>query len=202
MKPSELIKNKIPYNKGLYNIMPIENIPSVLMNGILSNNLAKSIYHKSVAMNVIQDKRSKVKIPNGLELHDYANLYFDARNPMLFKRKSEDIVVLKIDLSVLDLPDVIVSDQNASSEYARFYEPIEAINKLPYGLIYAKDWTDADVFQYFRKKSTKCSEVLVPNKIDPDYIIAAAVKNEKDMERLISLGFIKRIYIQPDLFFM
>lgn len=202
MKPSELIKTKIPYNRGFYNIMPIENIPSVLKNGILSNNLAKRIDHKSVAMNIIQNKRDKVKIPNGLELHDYANLYFDARNPMMYKRKSEDIVVLKIDLSVLDLPDVIVSDQNASSEYARFYEPIDAIGHLPYGLIYAKDWTDSDIFQYYRKKSIKCSEVLVPNKIEPDYIIAAAVKNEKDKESITLLGFDRKIYIQPDIFFM
>ena len=202
MKPSELIKSKISYNKGLYNIMPIANIQSVMVNGILSNNIAKSIVHRSVAMNVIQEKRESIIIPNGLKLHDYANLYFDARNPMMFKRKHEAIVVLKIDLRIIDLPDVIISDRNASSEYARFYEPIEAINNLDYSMIYARDWKDLDLFEYYKKKSMKCAEVLVPHKIDPCYIIAAAVKNDDDKIRLLESGFNKTVYVQPDLFFM
>ena len=54
---------------------------------------AKSIKHSSVAMSEIQGRRDLVMVPNGRSLHEYANLYFDPRNPMMFKRRNEDICV-------------------------------------------------------------------------------------------------------------
>ena len=41
----------------------------------------------------IQGRRDLVMVPNGRSLHEYANLYFDQRNPMMFKRRNEDICV-------------------------------------------------------------------------------------------------------------
>ena len=95
-------------------------------------------------MNEVQSIRDKIQVPGGLMLHQYANLYFDSRNPMMYKRKNEDICVLKISDSVLELADVIISDMNASSQYARFYEPSVGIEKLDYYMIYAESWTDND----------------------------------------------------------
>lgn len=181
--------------------MPIANLSSVLINGILSNAESDRICHTSVAMAEIQLKRENVQIPNGLKLHDYANLYFDARNPMMYKRKEEDICVLKIAPEILDLPDVVISDQNASSKYVRFYEPFSAFDELDYNLIYAYVWKDENSFVYYKKKSAKCAEVLVPNRIPANYIIAAAVKNDKDKQRLSDMGFNRKVYVQPDLFF-
>lgn len=71
---------------GFYNIMPIKNIPSVLQYGILSYEHATNMPHHSVAMSEIQSRRDDVCIPNGMRLHEYANVYFDARNPMLYKK--------------------------------------------------------------------------------------------------------------------
>lgn len=201
MKPSEIFRSKFHNKNGFYNIMPISNLASVLKYGILSNELAERIPHRSVAMSIIQDRRDQVLIPNGLMLHQYANLYIDARNPMLYKRKDEDVIVLKVDCRILDLPDVVVSDQNASSSYVRFYEPEEAMNKLDFNMIFARSWESENQFEYWRKKSAKCAEVLVPGKIEPSYVIAAAVKNDADKERIIALGFDKRIYVNGDLFF-
>ena len=181
--------------------MPISNLVSVLQYGILSNELAGRIPHESVAMSVIQDRRDQVLIPNGLMLHQYANLYIDARQPMLYKRKDEDVIVLKVDCRILDLPDVVVSDQNASSSYVRFYEPDEAMHKLDFDMVFARSWESDNQFEYWRKKSAKCAEVLVPGKIEPSFIIAAAVKSDEDKDRILSLGFDKRIYVSSDLFF-
>lgn len=200
MKPSEMFKRKT--NKtGLYNIMPLNNVPSVLQYGILSYHQAERIIHQSVAMPDIQSRRDDVTIPNGLKLHEYANLYFDARNPMLYKRRDEEICVLKICPEILDIPDVIIADQNASSSYVRFYEPDSAFENLRFDMIYAQYWTDDNPFLGFEKKSVKCAEVLVPQKISPQYIIAAAVKNPEDKEKLLAMDFKEKIYIEPKLFF-
>ena len=92
--------------RELYYITPIANIPSILEYGILSHNYSLKRDHYSVAMREIQVRRKDKKIPGTKnQLHDYANLYFDAHNPMLSKcrNKNDLICVLKIDIAVLDL---------------------------------------------------------------------------------------------------
>ena len=106
----------------LHYIAPIENVLSMMSQGILSNRRAAQVLHTSVAMEKVQDRRRNKQIPGARRLHDYANLYFDAHNPMLSKRrdKNDAICVLRIDHAVLNLPGVIVADCNAASDYVRF----------------------------------------------------------------------------------
>src|SRR5262245_16376391 len=73
----------------LHCIMPMANIASVLEHGILSYERAARLQHHSVAMQPVQDRRDRKQVPGGLKLHQYANLYFHARNPMLYKRKDD-----------------------------------------------------------------------------------------------------------------
>ncbi len=170
----------------LYNIMPIDNIPSVLNHGILSYERVKHINHTSLAMVKIQEKRRKVKIHGGLKLHQYSNLYFDARNPMMFKRKenSENLCILRVSIDVFTIEGTVISDQNASSDYARFLSPSE-VNILDFDKIYAKDWRCQNETQYFRNKSLKCAEVLVPHKIAVKFILAAFVVNKSITDKLM-----------------
>src|SRR5882757_4520213 len=122
-------------------IMPLENIPSVLKLGILSNEQAAKIEHRSVAMEDVQEKWEQKHVPGGLKLHQYANLYFHARNPMLFKRKEEapNLCILRISTRALDLEGTVISDQNAASDYVRFLHPRQW-NLLDFDAIYAMDW--------------------------------------------------------------
>ena len=108
----------------LHYITPIANVPSILKLGILSHNQAKHVRHESVAMNEIQDRRARVTVPGGRKLHEYVNLYICARNPMMYKYKRQTqhqgLCVLRISTNVLDLPGVVISDKNASSDYSIF----------------------------------------------------------------------------------
>jgi hypothetical protein len=84
----------------LHCIMPIANLPSVVAHGILSYESAARLQHASVAMQPVQDRRDQRRVPQGLRLHQYANLYFNARNPMLYKRLDESgsLRVLRVSL--------------------------------------------------------------------------------------------------------
>lgn len=174
-----------------------------MKRGLLSNERANRVSHVSIAMNEVQERRELVRVPNGLRLHQYANLYFDPRNPMLSRKRSqnEEICVLKFDRSVLDLNDVIVSDKNASSAYAAFYSPSVGLENIDFNLVYAQYWTDSDYYAQCRKKSIKCAEVLVPRFIPYEYVICAAVINEQTAERLKDLGFDREIIVEPRVFF-
>jgi hypothetical protein len=184
-----------------HNIMPINNISSVLRFGILSHNRAANIQHESIASPFVQERRNK-KIPNGSFLHDYANLYFHARNPMMFSIKSRsEICVLRVSENVLNMPKTILSDRNAASDYARYYSTTE-ISQLDFDLIYSKDWRcPNNPTEYFRRKTAKCAEVLVMDKIPIYLIMGAYVKNDIVQKKLEKQGFNRKILINEDLFF-
>ncbi len=187
----------------LHNIMPISNISLVLMHGILSHERAAKLPHSDVSMVNVQDKRERVQVPGGLKLHQYANLYFDARNPMMYKRKSqaESLCILCISVEVLSIQNVVISDQNAASDYVRFY-PANCLSDLNFDQIYAPDWRHPDdQIVEWRHKSAKCAEVLVPYAIGFEYVTGAYVVSETTKNDILAAGFAKPVVVKPGLFF-
>jgi hypothetical protein len=184
-------------------IMPLENIPSVLKLGILSNERAAKVPHYSVAMEVVQEKRDLKHVPGGLKLHQYANLYFHARNPMLFKRKdaAATLCILRVSTEVTQIEGVVITDRNASSDYVRFLHPSQAA-LLDYDAIFAPDWRHpGDQIAYYRHRSQKCAEVLVPHSVEPKYLTGAYVVDETTGLKLQSLGFGLSVSIDSKTFF-
>ena len=183
-------------------IMPMVNIPSVLQHGILSYEQTTKLAHKSVAMQPVQDRRDAKRVPGGLMLHRYANLYFHARNPMMFSRKEEApmLCVLRVSTDLEKFAGVVFADRNASSDWVRFLQPSQW-HLLDFDRIYAKDWRDPDRFAYYDKKLKKCAEILVPERVELRFITGAYVADATAVERLAAFGFALPIAIDPDLFF-
>ena len=187
----------------LHNIMPIANIASVLAYGIVCYKEATRLAHEDVSMQVIQERRAKVQVPQGLRLHQYANLYFHARNPMLYARQDqvESLCILRVSVDVFENDGTVLTDQTASSKYVRFYPPT-ALDQLPLDQIYADDRRHADdQIAEWRHKSQRCAEVLVPHKVTTNYIRGAYVVNAEARHQLDRLGFPRPIEINSFLFF-
>jgi hypothetical protein len=186
----------------LHCIMPMGNIPSVLAHGILSYESAARLPHASVAMAEVQERRDRKQVPGGLWLHQYANLYFHARNPMLYARlaQASTLCVLRISCDVLALPGVVLTDQNAASGYVRFLA-LGQISEIDMDLVYAEDWRDPDQITYFRRKAAKCAEVLVPHQVQPRFLVGAHVVDTAARDRLSALGFTLPVSVNPALFF-
>lgn len=187
----------------LHCIMPLANIASVVEHGILSYDLASKLAHASVAMQPVQDRRDQKQVPGGLRLHQYANLYFHARNPMLFKRLGEaaTLCVLQVSVDVLGLPGTVMTDCNAASDYARYLAPFqwELVN---FDDVFATDWRHPDDSRrYFQHKSRKCAEVLVPNRVPSQHLRGAYVIDGLAAGRLRACGFALPVTVDPVLFF-
>ena len=185
-------------------ITPLENIPSVLERGILSHERAARLAHRSVAMDEVQERRDGKQVPGGRRLHQYANLYFHARNPMLYKLqgRAEELCVLRVSRLVRKLDGVVFADRNASSDYVRFLDPSQW-RLLDYEAILAPDWRHpGDAVAYYRHKSQKCAEVLVPNRVEPRFLAGAYVVNDAVEGRLVGLGFRLPTGVNPMLFFV
>lgn len=200
----ELLKNKSgDRSKCFYNIMPIENIPSVIQNGILSFDKSQSLPHKSIALTDVQIRREKVQIPNGKRLHSYANLYFTHHNPMMYKRRNEadSICILAVNPQVINIDGCVLSDQNASTDLVKFYTPKDGLENINFSLVFAQDWTDSNLYAYRFKKATKCAEILIPNCVPYDYIVGAYVVSRKNAEILKRMGFDKEIVVNSKVFY-
>jgi len=187
-----------------YYITPIENMPSILEHGILSHTLATPLKPTSLAMAEIQERRQNKQIPGARRLHEYANLYFDAHNPMLCKiqTKNDVICVLRIDASVLDLPEVIISDHNAACNITRFLTVEQGLNLIKKDRIFAQYWTHpGDPNDEEKHKHEKCAEVLIPDKIEPRFILGAYVANEAALSNFQKLNVGLPVLIKSDIFF-
>lgn len=184
-------------------IVPMENVSSVMQHGILSYEGAAKLTHHSVVMQPVQDKRDQKQVPGGLKLHQYANLYFHARNPMLYKRLNDvsRLCVLQVSTRVLDADGTVITDQNAASDYVRFLDPSQW-QLLALDDIYAMDWRHPnDPIAFWRHKSRKCAEVLAPHRIAPELLTGAYVVDNAAAVRLQGLEFGLPVEIDSVLFF-
>ena len=154
-------------------------------------------------MNVIQDRRAKVTIPGGKKLHEYANLYICARNPMMYKRQAqhEKLCVLRIHPDVIDLPGVVITDGNASGDYVRFSAAPKGLAIVDRDWTFAEYWTDPDQITEWKKKAAKCAEVLVPDRVNPRYITGAYVSCQEAMTTFQAQNTGISVVINSYLFF-
>jgi len=192
--------------KELYFISLISNVQSIIEHGILSHNKSVKLPHDdSIAMQEMQEKRKIKKIyGTNKKLHDFANLYFDAHNPMLSRRRDQNtkISVLRINAEVIDLPNVIIADQNASSDYVRFYPVSKGLAAIDKDRLFAQYWTHRDnQYEEWAHKSVKCAEVLVPDKVEPQYILDAYVANQTALDAFKKLRMGLTVCIKSDIFF-
>ena len=187
----------------LHYITSVANVPSIFQLGILSNRRAAKVDHVSVAAQAVQERRAKVKVPKGRRLHEYVNLYVCARNPMMYLRKDKhaELCVLRVNTAVLDREGVVITDANAASDYTRFAPAPDGLKIVDRALTFAEYWTDPDPIEQWRKKSAKCAEVLVPDRVDPALIDGVYVSCSESSERFGELGIRCEVSINPHWFF-
>ncbi len=194
----------------LYNITSIKNVMSILQNGLLCKNmiLNQSMKFNDISNSSVQNRRNNIYVGHNLYLHDFANLYFNPRNAMLYSLICKDLLneicILRFKKTVLDIPDIVITNQNAAvSIGTRFMTVEEALKPgaLNYDNIYRYSWYSQDPLEKDKFKKQMMAEVLVYNKIPPEYISCIYVPNQKVYHVLKSLGVEISIFVDEYLFF-
>ncbi len=105
----------------LYYITHIDNVPSILTRGILSHSriVSENVPFTPIYNAEIVSSRRNRKTPDRKSLWDYANLYFQPRNAMLYQvictRDHEEIALIAAERDLISRPNVFVSTGNAAS---------------------------------------------------------------------------------------
>jgi len=193
--------------KSLYYITHVENLDSILGIGILSHRRideegiqTKRVYDKDI----VQSRRHR-RTPDGQNLWDFANLFFQPRNPMLYRviheHTEDEIAILAVRPAVLHGEGVYVSDGNAASPYSLILGGTDGLRLLPQII---RDAVERDSWSRINgSKRTIMAECLVPNAVPPDVIetIYVATEGAKQKLEYQHAGWPVPIVVEPKMFF-
>ena len=192
---------------GLFYITHMDNVPSILENGILShaNVVERDIDFTPIYDKAIVETRSYLETSAGISLNQYANLYFQPRNPMLFKlaigqRCRDNIAVLGIKPNVLNKKGIFIADGNAASDFSTIYPREKGLKNIDRirRQVRREYWTSS-----LASKRKIMAEVLVPECIEPDYIDTFYVANHDTKSHIESLiGTRIPGVVDPHMFFL
>lgn len=196
----------------LHYLASLNNVASILRLGILSHRLVRDELHTDISDPTMQNLRQNKPVAYAGQdrprlLHSYANLFVHGRNSMLkavcHRYGHPAIAVLQVSTDVLDLPGVVIADQNAASSYARFYSSPDGLRQLSEDYVLARSWGDPEVdrIDYWRRKSQRSAEVLVPDRVDPGCIQGVYVSCQEASDGCATLGLPIAPTIDADLFF-
>ncbi len=193
--------------KGLFYITHKDNVPSMLRHGILSHAsvLEREVSYRAIYDSEIVSNRQEKLAPDGQSLWQFANVYFQARNPMMYRVAHEkgknDLAVIGLNSSVLSLPGVFITDGNAANTGTNFYYQREGMAALTeiWDIVNGEWWNSMDGSK--RKIMAGC---LIPSNIPPEYIHSIYVANQKIADDLrLTIGTSRvPVVPEPNLFFL
>ena len=192
--------------KNLYYITHIDNLPSIFERGILSHERIEEegLQPAHIYNTDIVNRRRKKNTPDRKSLWSYANLYFQPRNPMMYRvvheKGSKDLTVISVSKKILQEPGVFITDGNAANDPTQFYFPAEGLKMLrqQWKIIQNEWWNNLDGSK--RKIMTEC---LVPNNISPEFINSIYVADEETRVRAFAKVSSRSISVipEPKMFF-
>ncbi len=199
---------KFPQITGLHYITHIDNVPSIMKRGILCH---KRIEEENIEYTPIYDKdivasRRDIQTPDGRTLWSFTNLYFQPRNPMLFRvlheKPAEEIAIVSVRPEILDRLDIYISTGNAAHSLSNILpsgEGQKALHQIVKDTLMVEYWKEED-----GSKRKIMSECLVPDIVNPDMIqgIYVATHDTKTKLEAAMLHSSIPIIPEPHMFFL
>lgn len=181
----------------------------MLQYGILSHRQVKAqgipftpVYNAEIVAN-----REGRLTPDQKSLWDYANVYFQPRNPMLYKVLNEtdkkDVVILGIKPQILDTQGAFISLGNAAHSLSSLVDVKTGLKNIngEYWQIINSDWWKTED----GTKRKIMAECLVPNGISASDIhsvyVASASVAERIRPALSGLSLPVEVVVEPHMFF-
>lgn len=192
-KPSSVFLQKIlgPYQAKIsilnelsidyfYHVTHIDNLESILNNGLKSHNMAHDgLLKTEIADERVNKRRIRIEPIYERSIHEYVPLYFNPRNPMLYSRKNiqNKLIVLAIDRNIIFKEKFLFTDGNAASKSTKFFNSIEDLSKLNWTCINDEFWSEYD-----DGKRIRCAETLIFPLIEPKWIKKILTNDYSAME--------------------
>ena len=170
--------------KNLYYITHVDNLLSILERGILSHERIEEegLQPAHIYNTDIGNRRRGKNTPDRKSLWSYANLYFQPRNPMMYRvvhekeKGAKHLAIISVAEKILQAPGVFITDGNAANDPTQFYFPSAGLKMLgqQWKIIQNEWWNNLD-----GSKRKIMAECLIPNSISPEFINSVYVADEE-----------------------
>lgn len=182
-----------------YHMTHKDNLAGILQHGILSHSdvlVRDDILATDISDAGAQKWRDREESVHHRAIHNYAPLYINPKNPMLFVRRNlqHEIVILKISREILQDGEHVFTDGNAASRDTRFSSDSNVIADS-LAALNAEYWANCP-----DGKRRRCAELLVYPRVQPAYILSAICSNYT-LAREISSDTDLQVEVNPSMFF-
>jgi hypothetical protein len=191
--------------KQLFYITHIDNLESILDQGILSHQNIEGWNIKFTPIydrQIVSLRRERI-VSDNKNLWQYANLYFQPRNPMMYRvtceKPNDEIAVIAVDWSIVNQAGVMIAKGNAASSTTDIVtgKDIQRALKELAPVLSLEWWKDED-----GSKRRIMAECLVPDIIPPEFIKCIYVSSNSVRTRLFEkIGTRISIIPEPHLYF-
>lgn len=196
--------------RELHYITPMRNLPSIAQQGILCHRRAQEHSPDSFALESAQGRRKARKICGERSVHDYVNLYLNARNVAMYSltRERRDVAVLKVSSTLLDrIAGLVIADGNLAAPHSQTFLGVANLGKVDKLAVQARSWVRPtgikrlDAMSTAERKRRLCAEVLVPERVPPEFIEGVYASNNMMAAAAELLYPVVPTSLRPDLFF-
>jgi O-acetyl-ADP-ribose deacetylase (regulator of RNase III) len=194
------MRKKIEIN-SLFYITHVENLASILEHGILSHAQveARKVPYKAIYDTGIVNNRKEKKTSAGRSLWEYANVYLQPRNPMMYRvvheKGRKNLAVVAVRPDILQGNDVLLTDGNAANGPTRDYPVSEGLKVIQsqWSVIQAEYWRPDD-----GSKRKIMAECLVPDMIQAEHIHSIYVADQDTKKRVDESLRPSRVPVVPE----
>ena len=193
--------------KVLFYITHINNLPSIIEHGILSHAEVetRNLEYTPIYDSDIVSSRANTNVDGSKTLWNFANLYFQPRNAMLYRvlheKGDSELAIVAVHSTVSTQEGVFISTENAASEDSEILAREEGWERVQadWQIIDNEWWNSSD-----GSKRIMMAECLVPECVAPEYIHSIYVANYRVAELVRQMRGIPTTVIpvpEPHMFF-
>lgn len=183
---------------GVYYITHRDNLPSIIKHGVLSHANAEKLPDiKTIYDSDVVNRRGNKRAPDGKTLWDFANFYFQPRNPMLyrvFRCDANPVVILHLK-ETLCKNAKYVAIGNAASSASEIVDADIGLARIQGAdmqkFLQSPLWDSGDG----ETKRLMMSELLVPESASASFIDTVYVPDESEVAETAKMA--RGIHVVP-----
>lgn len=188
----------------LFHMTHVENLDSILQNGLFSHNAAPT--YLDISNPDVNSRRERTDPVHGKSLHDYVPMYFNPRNAMLYEKQMEyrsEVVIIEINRKVCLSNYTLFTERNAAASGCRFVYCLSDLEKFNWSRILSHNWANEGIVNVDTKQMMM-SECLVQGHVDTANLVAVHTMNTSmslKLQFMLADFWRPSIHTSPSLFF-
>lgn len=182
----------------LWHLTHVNNITNILQHGILNHYEARG--RKTDLIDISDPEAQKWRERRdpyyNRRVHDYAPLYINPRNPMLYVRKhlQNELCLIEVSLATLIEGNYLLTDGNAASRDTLFFNSMNDFASLPWDVLSSNYWGD-----FPDGKRKRCAEALIYPRVEPKHLGVIHCYSSQTLNYLANCWH--KAILSPNLFF-